>query len=79
MSSGVLLKLAQKFNCFYLTGKGGPKKGRLMDAPLGFAGFQAAECKPFVVEGCQVGLIRPDVMRQLTNYPEVSMQGRSPP
>ncbi|KAH1000208.1 hypothetical protein HUJ04_000127 [Dendroctonus ponderosae] len=54
MSSGVLLKLAQKFNCFYLTG------------------YQAAECKPFVVEGCQVGLIRPDVMRQLINYPEVS-------
>ncbi|CAG9759770.1 unnamed protein product [Ceutorhynchus assimilis] len=49
----VLLKLAQKFNCFYLSG------------------FHSSECKPFIVEGFQVGLIRPDVMRQLINFPEV--------
>ncbi|XP_019873561.2 uncharacterized protein LOC109601730 [Aethina tumida] len=48
-----VLKLAQKFNCFYLSG------------------LKSLECKPFVVEGCQVGLVRPDVMKQLLRYPEV--------
>ncbi|XP_057664778.1 uncharacterized protein LOC130899062 isoform X1 [Diorhabda carinulata] len=46
-------KLAQKFNCFYLSG------------------LKSAECKPFVIEGYQVGLVRPDVMKQLLRYPEV--------
>ncbi|KAJ8946940.1 hypothetical protein NQ314_008739 [Rhamnusium bicolor] len=48
-----VLKLAQKFNCFYL------------------AGLKSPDYKPFVVEGFQVGLIRPDVMKQLLKYPEV--------
>lgn len=48
-----LMKLAQKFNCFYLTG------------------LTSNECKPFIVEGYQVGLIRPDVIKFLTQYPEV--------
>ncbi|XP_065155557.1 uncharacterized protein [Atheta coriaria] len=48
-----LLRLAQKFNCFYLSG------------------FTSGECKPFIVEGFQVGLVRPDVMKQLLRYPEV--------
>lgn len=29
------------------------------------------KCRPFVVAGRQVGLVRPDVMTQLTRYPEV--------
>lgn len=29
------------------------------------------ECRPFVVDGQQVGLIRPDVLKQLYNYPDV--------
>lgn len=48
-----LLKLAKKFNCFYVSG------------------FNSSECKPFIVEGYQVGLIRPDVMKQLIYFPEV--------
>ncbi|KAK9728271.1 NUDIX domain [Popillia japonica] len=48
-----LLKLAQKFNCFYLSG------------------FNSGDCKPFLVEGFQVGLIRADVMKELLTYPEV--------
>uniref|UniRef100_A0A1B6E1C3 DUF4743 domain-containing protein n=1 Tax=Clastoptera arizonana TaxID=38151 RepID=A0A1B6E1C3_9HEMI len=48
-----LLKLAQKFNCFYLSD------------------IAREKCRPFVVEGYQVGLVRPDVMDQLMLYPEV--------
>ncbi|KYB25360.1 Uncharacterized protein YJR142W-like Protein [Tribolium castaneum] len=48
-----LLKLAQKFNCFYLSG------------------LSSGDCRPFVVEGFQVGLVRPDVMSQLLKFPEV--------
>lgn len=48
-----LLKLALKFNCFYLSG------------------LNHNICKPFVVEGHQVGLIRPDVMKHLNRFPEV--------
>ncbi|KAL1490695.1 hypothetical protein ABEB36_013349 [Hypothenemus hampei] len=48
-----VLKLAQKFNCFYLSG------------------FRTSECKPFIVQGFQVGLIRPDVIKQLLSFPEV--------
>ncbi|KAJ8947743.1 hypothetical protein NQ318_018005 [Aromia moschata] len=48
-----LHKLAQKFNCFYLTG------------------LKASECKPFIVEGFQVGLVKQEVMKELLNYPEV--------
>ncbi|KAF7287369.1 uncharacterized protein LOC143191046 [Rhynchophorus ferrugineus] len=35
------------------------------------SGFHSSECKPFVVEGYQVGLIRPDVMKELIHFPEV--------
>lgn len=34
-------------------------------------GFAKNECRPFVVGGQQVGLVRPDVFRELLNYPEV--------
>lgn len=48
-----LLKLAQKFNCFYLNG------------------LAKGECRPFVVDGQQVGLVSQNVMEQLLKYPEV--------
>ncbi|XP_058818289.1 uncharacterized protein LOC131681497 [Topomyia yanbarensis] len=48
-----LLKLAQKFNCFYLNG------------------LVKGNCRPFVVDGQQVGLITQNVMEQLLKYPEV--------
>ncbi|KAI5643825.1 NUDIX domain-containing protein [Phthorimaea operculella] len=48
-----LLKLARKFNCFYLSG------------------LHKGLCKPFIVAGHQVGLIRPDVMKYLHKFPEV--------
>nr|CAI5843780.1 unnamed protein product [Callosobruchus analis] len=34
-------------------------------------GLKKQDCKPFFVEGFQVGLVRPDIMKQLLNYPEV--------
>ncbi|CAG9802872.1 unnamed protein product [Chironomus riparius] len=34
-------------------------------------GFERNVCKPFVVNGYQVGLIRPDVFNELLKYPEV--------
>lgn len=34
-------------------------------------GFHAGECRAFVVDGQQVGLVRPDVMKELLNYPQV--------
>lgn len=39
-----------------------------------FSGLHTKECKPFVVEGFQVGLVRPDVMKQLLRYPEVNIE-----
>ncbi|KAL0277884.1 UNVERIFIED_CONTAM: hypothetical protein PYX00_005007 [Menopon gallinae] len=48
-----LLQLAERFNCFYLTG------------------LRKGECRPFIVEGHQVGLIRPDIMKTLLRYPEI--------
>lgn len=36
-----------------------------------FTGFEKNVCRPFVVCGQQVGLIRPDVMGELMKYPEV--------
>lgn len=36
-----------------------------------FAGLQNGTSWPFIVAGKQVGLIRPDVLSKLTNYPEV--------
>uniref|UniRef100_A0A2M4APQ8 Putative thiamine pyrophosphokinase n=1 Tax=Anopheles triannulatus TaxID=58253 RepID=A0A2M4APQ8_9DIPT len=48
-----LLKLAQKFNCFYLNG------------------LRKGECRPFVVDGHQVGLVSQNVIEQLLKYPEV--------
>ncbi|XP_031350175.1 uncharacterized protein LOC116175931 [Photinus pyralis] len=35
------------------------------------SGLNSGQCRPFIVEGFQVGLIRPDVMKQLLRYPEV--------
>lgn len=35
------------------------------------AGLTSGECRPFIVDGQQVGLIRPDVLKQLFKYPEV--------
>lgn len=34
-------------------------------------GFEKNVCRPFIVCGQQVGLIRPDVMGELMKYPEV--------
>ena len=34
-------------------------------------GFHSGECRAFVVDGQQVGLVRPDVMKELLNYPQV--------
>lgn len=34
-------------------------------------GFERNVCRPFIVCGQQVGLIRPDVMSELMKYPEV--------
>ncbi|XP_063700318.1 uncharacterized protein LOC134830692 [Culicoides brevitarsis] len=34
-------------------------------------GILKGECRPFFVDGKQVGLIRPDVVNKLLNYPEV--------
>ncbi|XP_059062125.1 uncharacterized protein LOC131854955 [Achroia grisella] len=48
-----LIKLARKFNCFYL------------------GGLHRGTCKPFLVAGHQVGLIRPNVMKYLQRFPEV--------
>ncbi|CAH1394973.1 unnamed protein product [Nezara viridula] len=48
-----LVKLAHKFNRFYLEGQG------------------KNECKPFIVEGHQVGLVRMDFVDLLKKYPEV--------
>ncbi|XP_026667496.1 uncharacterized protein YJR142W isoform X1 [Ceratina calcarata] len=52
-----LLKLANKFNCFYLSGNP--------------SGFHTGECRAFVVDGQQIGLVRPDVIKELLNYPQV--------
>jgi len=48
-----LMKLAQKFNCFYLSG------------------LVKGDCRPFVVDGQQVGLIKQDVLKHLNKYPNV--------
>ncbi|XP_063226883.1 uncharacterized protein LOC134533319 [Bacillus rossius redtenbacheri] len=48
-----LLRLARKFNCFYVSG------------------LHKGDCLPFVVEGHQVGLVRPDVLRQLLCFPDI--------
>lgn len=34
-------------------------------------GFNKNDCYPFVVQNNQVGLIRPDVFKELLKYPEV--------
>lgn len=34
-------------------------------------GLYNGECRPFVVDGLQVGVIRPDVLKELFRYPEV--------
>lgn len=107
-----VLKLAQKFNCFYLSGKSDAISHLLIRFatdfhwwsaakpfsslvygiidlctpkrfPLGkknsqiVSGLKSLECKPFVVEGCQVGLVRPDVMKQLLRYPEVKINRKN--
>lgn len=35
------------------------------------SGFNKNDCYPFVVQNMQVGLIRPDVFKELLKYPEV--------
>ncbi|XP_049957849.1 uncharacterized protein LOC126474411 isoform X2 [Schistocerca serialis cubense] len=34
-------------------------------------GLHKGDCRPFIVEGHQVGLVRPDVMQHLHHYPDV--------
>lgn len=36
-------------------------------------GLHAGECRAFVVDGQQVGLVRPDVMKEILNHPQVSL------
>jgi len=36
-------------------------------------GLQTGECRAFIVDGQQVGLVRPDVMKEILNYPQVSL------
>lgn len=36
-----------------------------------FAGLYKGDCRPFIVDGKQVGVVRPDVLTQLAKYPEV--------
>lgn len=36
-----------------------------------FSGLSKGDCRPFVVNGKQVGLVRPDVYEQLIKYSEV--------
>ncbi|XP_025831260.1 uncharacterized protein YJR142W [Agrilus planipennis] len=57
-----LLKLAEKFNCFYLSAQ----NWKYFIAPA-----LKDECRPFIVEGYQVGLIRSNVVTHLLKYPEV--------
>lgn len=35
------------------------------------SGFHEGKCRAFVVDGQQVGLVRPDVMKEILNHPEV--------
>nr|CAD7410344.1 unnamed protein product [Timema cristinae] len=35
------------------------------------AGIHKGDCRPFIVEGHQVGLVRPDVMCELVRYPDI--------
>lgn len=77
-----LLKLARKFNCFYLTGMFGncgsfeayqTQIVKAMEFNIVLVlGLHQGVCKPFVVAGYQVGLIRPDVVKHLQRFPEVS-------
>lgn len=34
-------------------------------------GLYNGECRPFIVDGLQVGVIRPDVLKELFKFPEV--------
>lgn len=34
-------------------------------------GLYSGECSPFVVDGLQVGVVRPDITKELLRYPEV--------
>lgn len=34
-------------------------------------GFHTGECRAFFVDGQQVGLVRPDIMKELLKYPQV--------
>ncbi|KAF9814046.1 hypothetical protein SFRURICE_004393 [Spodoptera frugiperda] len=75
-----LLKLAKKFNCFYLSGcvpcVCNNKLLKKLHALFAYIfcivqGLHQGVCKPFIVAGYQVGLIRPDVMKYLIRFPEV--------
>lgn len=35
------------------------------------AGLYKGECRPFVVDGLQVGVVRPDILKELLKYPEI--------
>lgn len=48
-----ILKIAQKFNNFYLKG------------------LNNNDCVPFVINGHQVGLIKPEIKKHLLSYPDV--------
>lgn len=46
-------------------------KNGLLQIFVSVAGLRKGECRPFIIEGHQVGLIRPDIMKTLLRYPEI--------
>lgn len=38
---------------------------------VSFSGLYKGDCRPFIVDGLQVGVIRPDILKELTKHPEV--------
>lgn len=79
-----LTKLARKFNCFYLSGMLDEicilivKSLQFLyycfdfNALFIISGLHQGICMPFLVAGHQVGLVRPDVIKHLQRFPEVS-------
>lgn len=78
-----LMQLAKKFNCFYLSGEFRVIFRFFLSNwhvlwvcwfsywVFSSSGLHQGICKPFIVAGHQVGLIRPDIMKYLQRFPEV--------
>lgn len=69
------LKLAHKFNSFYLNGTSvlTNNDNNYNDIAIlcEYPGLQKKECRAFIVDGIQVGLVRATVMSELSRYPNV--------